>query len=130
MKPTATQYAEALLLAFQEAGDHGADSIIDNLAQTLEADGALALFPEVVAAFEELLQASERDRPSVTFGRSQHLTKAEADALNAVAARVQPAQEGVAEALVGGVVIRVDDTVVDGSVAGTLSRMRSHLGED
>lgn len=130
MKPTATQYAEALLAAFQEAGDHSADQVIDNLVKVLEADGTVELYPAVVAAFEQLAQAPERGGPRVQFGRGQHLSKSEADALNAIGAQHQPVQEGVADELVGGVVIRVDDTVVDGSVAGTLSRMRTRLGED
>lgn len=130
MKPTVAQYAEALLRAFQEAGDHGVDQVINNLVTVLSADGTLELYPEVVAAFEQLVQAPERGGPHVQLGRSQHLTKSEADALNAVAARQQPVVEEVAEELVGGVVIRLDDTVVDGSVAGVLARMRRQLGED
>ncbi len=130
MKPTAAQYAAALLAAFQEAGDHNTDQIIDNLLKVLAADGALELYPAVVTEFEQLALASERVSPRVAFGREQQLRKAEADALNALAVEQRPMHETVAEELVGGAVIRVGDTIVDGSVAGALARMRTKLGED
>ena len=130
MKVTAAQYGQALYEACQEVGDAGIDQVITNLLQVLEADDALDVYPEVIRAFEQLAATPERGGPSAQFGRSQHLSTAEAEALNTVAAARASVHEGVSEDLVGGVIIRVDDTVVDGSIAGALARMRNQLGED
>lgn len=130
MKPTIAQYAAALHAAFQEVGDAGVDQVVHNFIRVLEGNGDLGLYPDVITAFEQLVSTPERGGPAVTFGRPQHLTTAEADALNKLAATSGPVREAVSDALLGGVVVRVDDTVVDASVAGSLSRMRTFLSEE
>ncbi len=130
MKPTVEHYAQAFVAACHDSGDAAVDAIIENLLRVVRTDGNEPLIPEIVHAIEDLL-ATERTTPeaSATFARVATADKSTFDTLHTAAGAALREHKGVDDALVGGVVIRVDDTLVDGSIKGELARMQEQLSE-
>jgi len=103
-----------------------------NVLHVLARHGRLGLLGSVVAAAERL--AEERDgRRQATFTSAVPLDAAEqarvvADAEKALAARLVP-RFVVDPAIIGGLVVRVGDTIYDQSVATGLARLGGRLRE-
>jgi F-type H+-transporting ATPase subunit delta len=103
-----------------------------NVLHVLARHGRLVLLGSVVAAAERL--AEERDgRRQATFTSAVPLDAAEqarvvAEAEKALAARLMP-RFVVDPAIIGGLVVRVGDTIYDQSVATGLARLGGRLRE-
>jgi F-type H+-transporting ATPase subunit delta len=103
-----------------------------NVLHVLARHGRLGLLGSVVAAAERL--AEERDgRRQATFTSAVPLDAAEqarvvAEAEKALAARLVP-RFVVDPAIIGGLVVRVGDTIYDQSVATGLARLGGRLRE-
>ena len=120
------------------------DRIIDRLAKgrmkpttanalhVLARHGRLGILADIVAAAERL--ADERDgRRQATFTTAVPLDAAEqkqivADTEKALAATLTP-RFVVDPAIIGGLVVRVGDTIYDQSVATGLTRISGHLNQ-
>ncbi|SHE73394.1 ATP synthase F1 subcomplex delta subunit [Modicisalibacter ilicicola DSM 19980] len=118
-----------------------ADAIIDvcgkaldeegrNLVRTLAQRNRLMALPDIAEQFE-LLKAQQEKRMDVTIVSAFPLDDKQEDKLaSALAKRLN--QEisittQVDSALLGGVILRAGDTVIDGSVRGRLARLRDAL---
>ncbi len=94
--------------------------------QVLADNHRLSLLPEIVVQFEEL-KAQHDQRVDITIVTPFELEQAQIDKLKqAMAARMSMATEVSTEVdstLLGGVLIKAGDTVIDGSVRGRLNRL-------
>ncbi|OGL83367.1 hypothetical protein A3B32_03115 [Candidatus Uhrbacteria bacterium RIFCSPLOWO2_01_FULL_53_9] len=126
MKMTADVYARLLVdVCLDVAGARLRERVADVLRlMHARGDGHLARHvPEAVevvyadqASVEEVTLTAPLDEPS--------LTRAIARALNRHAEDVRVVTD---EQLIGGVKVRVGNTVIDASVQGALAQLRSHL---
>jgi F-type H+-transporting ATPase subunit delta len=101
-----------------------------NLVKLLAENGRLVLLPELSGLFEVMRTAQEGTRTaqvrsaySLTKAEQQHLSKILA---NRLGGSVELAVE-LDKSLIGGVVIRVGDLVIDGSIRGKLEKLATEL---
>ncbi len=102
-----------------------------NLIRLLVDNRRLALLPEIVAQYEAL-KAEAEARVEATVISAFPLEAAQLDSLGAALKRRLGREVNltaqVDQALLGGVVIRAGDLVIDGSVRGRLQELAAHLG--
>jgi F-type H+-transporting ATPase subunit delta len=114
-----------------------ADMIIDICGDQLDADGAnlvrllvnnrrIALMPEIAAQYRKLRAEVERTVES-TLVTAQAIDDELRDRIrDALAKRLDrnvSLETEVDESLIGGAIVKADDTVIDGSVRGKLARL-------
>ncbi|MBL8031168.1 MAG: ATP synthase F1 subunit delta, partial [Candidatus Doudnabacteria bacterium] len=122
------EYARALLLAVQESRPEDYELIIENLVALLSKNGDLEKLSEITAEFEHLLKNEQMPtQVQSTFAREVTRNKVILDELNALAGARLEVRSQVDDELVGGMVLRVDDTLVDASVKSQLERMKNEL---
>ena len=123
-KFTPKQYAQALYEAVQETRDH--DVVLDNFVKVLAQNGDLGKQAEIEAEYLKLeMEAKGIKQVSVTFAQ-EHNTKI-LDDLNSVVKGKAEFQKNIDEGIVGGVVVRVDDTLIDASIRTQLTNLNSQL---
>jgi F-type H+-transporting ATPase subunit delta len=135
MKLTSQQYAEALYDAVHQTADKDHDKVLDNFVKILAANGDLAKHAEIEAEYYRLEQKEKGIKQAeVTFAK-EHNPKI-LDELNAVvgAGLGRPLKSGGVEfktkldkGIVGGVIVRVDDTLIDASVKTQLNNLNREL---
>lgn len=119
---TRAQLGEALVEALKDA-----DEAVRNLVRLLAENGRLRLVPAIRDGYEALRAEAESriDVQVVTASEADEaLRKDLAAAIGKRLAREVDVSWAVDETLIGGAVIRAGDTVIDGSVAGELDRLR------
>lgn len=108
----------------------GAPSEIHNLVSLLASKNHIHLLPQIIAEFEQSAQRTEtRARAQITS--AVPLTDAEKAALE-TKLRAQFGDDlacdyTVDAAILGGVIVRVGDKVIDGSVAGKFAELKEKL---
>lgn len=103
-----------------------AGKVVKNLLMALSDQKRLALLPDVSVLFDQFRAEEERTVP-VTVSSAFALTDEQAARLkeklkNKLGREVELVSE-VNESLIGGVVIRTPDLVIDGSVTGKLAKL-------
>jgi F-type H+-transporting ATPase subunit delta len=119
---TAEQQAQALI---DVCGDKLNDTA-KNLVAVLAENKRLTLLPEITALYEEL-KAEMENTVDVLVTSARPLTKAQENKLSkALKAKLQSEvrmSSEVDESLIGGVIIRAGDLVIDGSLTAKLSKL-------
>jgi len=127
--PVLTTADETSLIAQimgDELDDHG-----NNFVQVLAEFGRLSLLPTISEQFE-LLKAHHEKTMEVEVISAFEVTEQEKEALSVALHRMLQREihieTEVDKSLIGGVVIRAEDTVIDGSVKGRLAKLSQVLG--
>lgn len=111
-------------------GDDAFDESVSNFLRLVGEKGRLAALPDIHEAFE-VLRAQEEKRVDVTIVSAFELDDAQqnvlAEALKKRLNREISITTQVDRELLGGVILRTGDTVIDGSVRGRLQRLREAL---
>ncbi|HTN30916.1 MAG TPA: F0F1 ATP synthase subunit delta [Pseudomonas sp.] len=106
------------------------DEAFRNFVLTLGENDRLAVLPTVRELFEELKAEAEKTldaQVETAYELSNEQLQSLAAALSKRLDRTVNLQQAVNPALIGGVVIRAGDVVVDGSVRGKLSQLAESL---
>ncbi len=101
-----------------------------NLVQLMLRRGRIEYLPRVAAEFRRL----DDDRQGITHAVATSATELTPDEVRALTARLEQSTGGrialdveVDPSLLGGLVVRVGDRLIDGSVRGRLERLRNQL---
>lgn len=101
-----------------------------NLIQLMLRRGRIESLPRVAAEFRRL----DDDRQGITHATAISAVPLEPDEIRALTARLEQSTGGrialdveVDPSLLGGIVVRVGDRMIDGSVRGRLERLRNRL---
>lgn len=128
MKITVEQYVDALVDAVGQVKPENFDLVIDNLTRVLTQNGDLNKFEGIVAAYEQRLSGGAMvQKAEVTTAEAGVIDKQLADELNRIAGKQLELDEKVDPSLIGGLVLRIDDTIIDASVRGSLEQLRKTL---
>jgi len=124
------QYAEALYESLQETDAKSHDLVIDNFIKVLKKNDELDKYEKIVEAYEAhtAKEASLVHAEVISAKPAEH-NKDVLDALNKIAGKDAKVTHKVNEDLIGGVVIKIDDTMIDASVKGQLDKLKKSLSE-
>jgi len=132
-KITSQQYALALFDAVSETAPHDHDKVLDNFAKILANNGDLGKYEEIDAEFRKLkLESQGIKEAEVTVARQAEINHQIINELNAVASargghsKLEIKQK-IDESIIGGVIVRVDDTLIDASVRTQLNNLNRNL---
>lgn len=130
MAHTAKTYAEALQLAISESKPDMADTVIANLIDLLKSENNLSLYANIIEEYEILSQKeAAKHNVEAVFAKDLKTNGKILDELNTILGENVDMKSKIDNDLVGGMVLRVDDTLIDASIKGQLGRMRENLSE-
>ena len=128
MKITSLQYAQALLEAIQitNAKDH--DKVLEKFVKTLAQNGDLGKHVEIEKEYR-MLEMKEKgiSQAEVTTAKNLEINSGLLKELNQIVGNKVEIKNKVDEGIIGGVVVRVDDTLIDASVRGQLDKLNQSL---
>jgi F-type H+-transporting ATPase subunit delta len=133
MKLTSTQYATALFDAVSETNPKDQDKVLDNFVRILAQNGDLGKYDEIEAEFRKLKLSSQGIKEAeVTIAKKAELNHSIIKELNDVVQATGllsklEVKTRVDESIIGGVVVRVDDTLIDASVRTQLNNLNKNL---
>ncbi len=128
MKLTTQNYAQALYDAISETSPKDQDKVLDNFVKILAENGDLAKYEEIEAEFKNIeREAKGIKQVDVTFAHDLESNSKIMDQLNKVVEGKVEFKTTVDESIIGGVVVRVDDTLIDGSVKTQLENLNKSL---
>lgn len=125
---TAKQYARALYEAVQETAPKDRDKVLDNFVQVLVQNGAVSMYGEIEAEYKSLELAASGVREVSLTSTHDAAPDAQlvADLNRIVGSKIEVARH-VDDRLLGGVVIRAGDTLVDASLATQLRKLAQEM---
>ncbi len=132
MKFSAKQYAKALMDAIHETNPKDQDQVLDNFAKVLAENNDLRLYDQIAEEFHKLDLAKQGIKQvEVTSAHplSRENEKAIVDELNKLVKHKIELKKQVDDRLIGGVVIQMEDQVIDASVKNQLEQLKNNLSK-
>ena len=128
MKLTSTQYAAALFDAVSETAPHDHDKVLDNFVKILAQNGDLGKYEEIDNEFRKLkLESQGIKEAEVTLAKEAQMNHAIIEELNKIVKGKLEIKQKIDESIIGGVVVRVDDTLIDASEKTQLNNLNQSL---
>ncbi len=128
MKLTPTQYAQALFEAVTDTNPKDHDKVLDNFVKILAQNGDLGKIEQINSDFHKLQLTSKGIKEAeVTVAKEIEFNQSLIKELNSVIGEKIEIKKKVDESIVGGVIVRVDDTLIDASIKGQLSNLNKEL---
>jgi F-type H+-transporting ATPase subunit delta len=130
MKITSQQYATALFDAVTETNPKDHDAVLDNFVKILAQNGDLGKFEEIDKEFRKLKLGSEGIKEAeVTTATDAEINNKIIEEINKVVGGKIEIKHKIDKDIIGGVVVRVDDTLIDASVRTQLNNLNKSLKE-
>lgn len=128
MKINAKQYAQALLDAVQTTATKDHDKVLDNFVKILSQNGNLGDYQAIEAEYK-LLEMNVKGvrQAEITVAREMEINSGLVHQLNEVLKAKVEIKKKIDAGIIGGVVVRVDDTLIDASVKGQLAKLNQSL---
>ena len=129
-KFTSKQYAQALYEAVHETNAKDHDVVLDNFVKILAQAGDLNKYQEIEKEYH-LLEMKEKGVSSaeVTVAKDMEVNANLLKDLNEIIGNKLEIKKQVDEGIIGGVVVRVDDTLIDASIKTQLESLNKSLKE-
>ena len=128
MRYTHQQYAQALFESFQDTKPKDHDQIIENFIMVLKKNGDLSEYEKIIAVYEDYDRNEKGIKQvEVTTAQDTKLNKEVLNHLNKLVGKNIEIIRKVDENIIGGVVIKVDDTLIDGSTKRQLEDLENTL---
>jgi F-type H+-transporting ATPase subunit delta len=132
MNITALQYAKTLFESLQDTATKDHEQVLDNFAQTLALNNDLAMFDEISDEFEKLEKAAKGIKiAEVTSARplDKGTEKELVDHLNKMVNGQVELRKKIDEKILGGVVIKLEDNLIDASIKTSLEDLKTNLND-
>ena len=128
MKITAQQYAESLLSALESVKPSDHDRVIENFLKILSQNGDMALYEKVIKEFEILDKKKKGiSEAEVIFSKEAENNSKILDELNRIVGKKVEMKQKIDENIIGGIVVKVDDTLIDASLKTQLKTLNQQL---
>jgi F-type H+-transporting ATPase subunit delta len=128
MKFTHKQYAQALYEAIADTAPKDQDKVIENFIEILKQKGDLPEYERIITAYE-IYDKEQRGitEVEITTAGDTKLSKPLLDELNKLIGKDIEIKEKVDSGIIGGIVVRAGDTLIDGSIKNQLNQLRQDL---
>src|SRR3989344_506022 len=128
MKISSQQYATALLDAVHTTDPKDHDKVLDSFVKILSQNGDLSKINEIEAEYKRAERESKGIKEAeVTVAKDIEINSVLMDSLNKVVGGKVELKKKIDEGIIGGVVVRIDDTLIDASVKGQLDKLNNQL---
>lgn len=128
MRITSSQYAAALLDAVHQTSEKDHDKVLDNFVKVLAQNGDLSKYTEIEAEYKRVeREARGIKEAQVTVAREMEINSVLINSLNEIVGGKVEIKKKIDEGIIGGVVVRVDDTLIDASVKDQLNKLNQSL---
>ena len=125
---TAQQYALALHQAVSEVKPQDHDRVLENFVNVLNSNGDLGLYPQIEQEYKKIEAESQGIKQVDVLTANKDInTKALVAELNRIVGDRVEVNHEVDDKIIGGVVIKVDDTLIDASVRNSLESLKKDL---
>lgn len=128
MKITSQQYAQALYEAVHQTKDSDHNLVLDNFIKILTRNGDLEKHSEIEREYK-IIDAQKKgiQAAKVTVAREMEINSSLMNQLNEIIGSKVEINKKVNERIVGGVIVRVGDTLIDASVKTQLNNLKNQL---
>lgn len=123
----APEYAKALYEAIIETRSEDHDKVLDNFTKVLAQNGDLGLMDEIEKEFTRYQREAQGIKQVEVTTAHETDAKGILKDLNQIVGDKIDVEYKVDPNLIGGMVIRVDDTLIDASVKNNLNNLRKHI---
>jgi F-type H+-transporting ATPase subunit delta len=131
MKVSATQYARTLLELTENKSEQEISAVVVKFAEQMKKDGQLKNAGAIMEKFSELYNKAHGIVATQVCGRREVspevLKKVGAFVKEKYSAQEVEMEVVVDEKIQGGIIIKVGDEIIDGSVASQLKRLKKEL---
>lgn len=130
MKFSAKNYAHALLESLEGTGPKDENQILDNFVLILAENNDIRMFEEIASEFHKLDLAKKGIKQvelTTAHPINKHNEQEIVDQLNELVKSKVEVKKNIDERLIGGVVIRLEDQVLDASVKNSLEQLKNNL---
>jgi|SRR5579872_1304806 len=122
-------YAQALFQAVSETVVKEHDKVLENFVRILNQNGDIGLYQQIEQEYQNLERQSKGIREVSISTASNVDPKKIIDHLNKVIGGKAEIKHKIDESLIGGVVVRVDDTLIDASLKTSLQKLRKNIAQ-
>lgn len=132
MKLNPKQYAKALFEAWEQTDPKDQDKVLDNFVQVLAENNNLKLFDEIANEFHKIeLEKKGVKQAQIVSAHpvSSQKEKEIVDQINQLVKGKVELKKNIDENLIGGMVIKVDDLMIDASVKRQLKELKKDLSQ-
>ncbi|MBL8030044.1 MAG: F0F1 ATP synthase subunit delta [Candidatus Doudnabacteria bacterium] len=130
MKYTSKQYAQSLHEALSESSPKDQDKVLDNFVKILVQNGDIPKYSEIEKELSELiLQTQGKKVGYVSTAREMNLSTGVVEELNESVKSDLEIRQNVESGLVGGLVLKVGDKLIDASIKEQLNKLSKSLQE-
>lgn len=130
MKFSVTQYAESLHQTLSETKPADTDKVISNFIRILNTNGDLHYYEAIIGAYEKIDREMKGIKQvEITTAHEVQINSEIVKSLNTVLGSDIELKKSVDESLIGGVVVRIEDTLIDASVRGQLNKLKNNLSK-
>jgi F-type H+-transporting ATPase subunit delta len=131
MKYSIKQYVQGLYEALQDTKNKDHDLVIDNFVEVLKVNGDLAYYEKIVSAYEAYdKEIKGIKQVEFTTAKDGVVSEKLISELNALVGKNLELKKKIDESLIGGVTIKVDDTLIDASVKSQLDKLKNTLSNN
>ncbi len=128
MKFSNNQYAQALYDSLHETAPESHDTVIVNFISILKTNNDLHKYEEIITAYEQYDQELRGIKNvEVTMARNIDINEEMIQKLNQIVGADTTIKKKVDGGILGGVVVKVDDTLLDGSIKTQLDKLKRTL---
>lgn len=131
MKFTTKQYAESLHEVIEQSNPKEHDKIINNFISILKSNGDLSAYEKIIAEYEKIITLQENTSTiEITTASGASPSPSLLKELNNYTKEQTKITKTTDDSIIGGVIIKVDDTLIDASLKTQLNSMEANLKEN
>jgi F-type H+-transporting ATPase subunit delta len=130
MKLTPHQYAKTLFESLQDTADKDHDKLLDNFIEALAQNNDVSMLEEILSEFEKMEKGKKGIKiAEVTSANplEKSTEKEILEHLNKIVGGKVELKKKIDENILGGVIIKMDDTLIDASVKKSLEELKENL---
>ena len=125
-KNSVTNYARALFAVSQDSKDADSTEVVGSLVTLLKKKNALGKLPKILTEFEKIA-ARKAGIVKLSVASARALSIESKGKISAIFGGKTEIVETIDTSLIGGVIVRTENTIFDGSVKKQLERLKMQL---
>jgi F-type H+-transporting ATPase subunit delta len=132
MKLTPNQYAKTLYESLQDTSVKDHDKVLDNFVEALALNNDTKLFEQIVEEYEKLEKGAKGIKIAEVTSAKPLEKSAEKEIIEHLNQMIQGKVElkkKIDEKILGGVIVKMEDTLIDASVKKSLDELKDELAE-